>query len=211
MVRARLTPDTPTGFVRRCILVPDTLLASVGGALAEMANTWAWETFGTLSVEDTVILCKDIEDSYKDCVSMLGSIAHFYGNLPEGYLPADGSTYNQVDYPELYDYLGAGGGTFDTPDLTGVFVFGASGSSPLGDTFGQSEVVLALNQMPRHSHGTHTHFIVPDLPEGLGAPVPVLPVGLGIGTQASTLKGNDQPHDNMPPAHSVVVAIRAVD
>lgn len=204
----RLTPDTPTGFVRRCILIPDTMLSSVGGALAEMSNNWAWEVFGDLTVDETVILCKDIEDSYKDCISMLGSIAHFYGNIPDGYLPANGSAHDETDYPELYSYLGGTGGTFNTPDLTGVFIFGASGTSPLGDTFGESAVALTVLQLPSHNHAEHTHL--PDLDVEQPVGVPMATSGLSV-PGFTGARGGGQSHNNMPPAHSVTVAIRAID
>lgn len=199
-------------MVRRCILVPDTLLASVGGALAEMAVAWAWESFGTLSIEDTVILCKDIEDSYKDCVSMLGSLQSFYGAIPDGYLLADGSIHNEVDYPELYAYLGGAAGTFEVPNLQGRYLYGASVARPLGTQFGTDSETLGITQIPPHEHLIHEHYIIPDLPEGLGAPVPLLSVGIvPLALVPTSQTGGGLSHNNLPTSTSANVAIRAID
>lgn len=45
--------------------------------------------------------------------------------VPEGWLEANGGTYNVTRYPELYARLGtafgSGAGTFDVPDLSGSY------------------------------------------------------------------------------------------
>jgi hypothetical protein len=47
-----LTPDAPLGNVGRVLVIPDTYLASVNGALWELCELWAWEEFGTETPQD---------------------------------------------------------------------------------------------------------------------------------------------------------------
>lgn len=49
-----LTPETPTGFVRMAVNVPDTLLPHFVGAIARLWDEDHWEQFGTLTVPDTL-------------------------------------------------------------------------------------------------------------------------------------------------------------
>ena len=54
-------------------------------------------------------------------------------------------------------------GTNGTPDLRGQFVIGAGGSYNVGNTGGESEHTLTVNEMPSHNHtftgNSHTHSL----------------------------------------------------
>ena len=66
-----------------------------------------------------------------------GTIITYAGrNIPQGYLPCDGSVQNKRNYPVLYTHLGTiwgsgdgSPGSFNLPDLRGMFLRGVDGSA----------------------------------------------------------------------------------
>jgi hypothetical protein len=85
-----------------------------------------------------------------------GAIIPFAGpieKIPVGWLLCDGSAYNQVDYPKLFEAIGTywGGPSpemFNVPDLRGVSLRGVSGSS--NDGFSDPDSALRVS---RHAGG----------------------------------------------------------
>lgn len=60
-----LTPDTPSGSpVRRVLVIPDTYVPSVNGALEELTNDWNWDDFGTETTDDAVGRMSDMVAAY---------------------------------------------------------------------------------------------------------------------------------------------------
>lgn len=56
----------------------------------------------------------------------IGAVIAYYANsVPAGWLYCDGTTFNQVTYPELYSLLGGN----VLPDLRGQFLRGTSDSN----------------------------------------------------------------------------------
>lgn len=73
--------------------------------------------------------------------------------LPSGYLWCNGSTYNQADYPALYEEIGTtfgagGAGTFKVPNIQDRVVQGASATDALGATGGAK----LQTDVAQHSH-----------------------------------------------------------
>jgi len=144
--------------------------------------------------------------------ALIGSIVWLAGPIPDTMLYCDGSSYDQADYPALYDALDSqyhSGTTFTVPDLVGQFVLGAD-VGELGETGGEEEVTLEIAQMPSHSHDNTPHghtYTPPVLNLDLESPgVPdILGAGMGIPTSTGTsgitidATGGDEAHNNMPP------------
>jgi len=144
--------------------------------------------------------------------AMIGSIVWLAGPLQDHMLYCDGSSYDQADYPALYDALDSqykSGTTFTVPNLVAQFIYGAA-SDDLGETGGEEEVTLEIAQMPAHSHDNtpHSHTYTPpvlnlDL-ESPGVP-DILGAGVGIPTATGTVgitidnTGGDEAHNNLPP------------
>lgn len=93
-----------------------------------------------------------------------GSILPYAGNTnnpPYGWLYCDGSSYDIVDYLLLYNAIGnVFGGTEDTfnvPDLRGRVPIGpVSETFEFGNTGGEAEHILTVDELPSHSHGYTT-------------------------------------------------------
>jgi len=84
------------------------------------------------------------------------------GTAPYGWLPCEGASYAQSQYPDLYAAIGVtwGGGddppnTFNVPNLGGRIPVGAvnaDSARELGDTEGEEKHTLTTAEMPRHKH-----------------------------------------------------------
>lgn len=92
-------------------------------------------------------------------------------------------------------------GTNGTPDLRGQFVIGAGGNYNVGNSGGESEHTLTVNEMPSHNHTL--------LKIGSGTGTSAEKVLTGTGNAPSTSSsliydtGSSQPHNNMPPYYAL--------
>jgi microcystin-dependent protein len=126
-----------------------------------------WVMFAALLIGVLPIHAQD------DTLSYLGWLIP-YATLepPTGCLPANGTTYARVDYPEIYAALDLAfivdADTFATPDLRGRAVIGAGEGTGLtiravNETGGAETHVLTEAEMPAHSHTVtdpgHTHDV----------------------------------------------------
>lgn len=96
----------------------------------------------------------------------IGTIKIHAGNtIPEGYLVCNGSAVSRSTYSELFNVIGttygAGDGntTFNLPNMSGSVGIGPSLTHLIGNTGGESSVVLTSGEMPLHLHnvGVHGH------------------------------------------------------
>jgi len=79
----------------------------------------------------------------------IGTILMWPGsNLPEGYLICNGGTFNKEECPELYNILGSN----KLPDLRDRFIVGAGNEYNLGNTGGEKEHTLTVEELPSHKH-----------------------------------------------------------
>lgn len=95
-----------------------------------------------------------------DIAYAVGDVKCFYdgSTIPEGWLPCDGSTFVQADYPLLYSFLG----TNVLPDFTGRCIRGASSTTNVySNNAGRSESNAATyeHKHPITSDASHTHNI----------------------------------------------------
>ncbi len=72
---AWLTPDSnaQSGWVARCLSIPEPLFPMVTGALSLLTEAWRWEQFGTMSPEDAAELATQMLENFgnQECDTML--------------------------------------------------------------------------------------------------------------------------------------------
>jgi hypothetical protein len=91
----------------------------------------------------------------------VGTIISYGGkasSFPPGWLPCDGSTFNQTQYPDLYAALG---NSNTLPNMSGYFLRGLDTSGKI-DPDGTDRTVLSVQQ---DGFASHTHLV-----EGVGSP-----------------------------------------
>lgn len=96
-------------------------------------------------------------------------------------------------------------GTEGTPDLRGRFVLGVNESHELGETGGEEEVTLTVEQMPTHSHGIKTISGPSTIREMF---VSLKDSSKNYGDSAfesgyMTNSGKNKPHNNLPPYYAL--------
>jgi len=136
---------------------------------------------------------------------MLGVILPFATeDFPTGILPCDGSTFDRVEYPDLYAVLGSAfivdADHFTTPDLRGRAVVGAgdgTGLTPrtLGAAGGEELHQLSIGELAAHDHtipATTTTLAVEPGEVTVVTPIPFVTSNTGT-------TGADDPHNNMQP------------
>jgi microcystin-dependent protein len=88
----------------------------------------------------------------------IGQVAAFGGNFaPSGWVPADGRLLRINDFDTLFTLIGTtyggdGQEFFAVPDLRGRAIVGAGGQYQVGDSFGDEQRILTLQQLPSHDH-----------------------------------------------------------
>lgn len=166
-----LTPDTlPDDFVCRRVRIPNDVgwLELVNGALSVLTKPYNYEAFGSITPEQCAEILSEMFFEYqRDAPCMLGSIIPYAtSSSPEGTLPCDGSSFNRVDYPQLYAVLDTAyivdADTFVTPDLQGRTIIGVGAGTDLteraiGDSGGEETHVLTTSELAAHTHDTEPH------------------------------------------------------
>lgn len=150
---ARHTPAlTGVGKVR-ALSVDSALMPHFSDAITQLSSACQWSEVGD-SVEDVVRACKDaVEVWYSDM--LVGSVALWLLEPPAGWLLLDGSTYAQVDYPELFAVLDdvlKSGSDFTLPDTSDSFTFGVIDAADAGQVVGSNTLNLTIGQLPSHAH-----------------------------------------------------------
>ncbi len=220
-MNAWLTFAAATDYVCRRVFIPDSedAEAALIGALIllSFAENWEQEDDTTLSPDACAALFAETLDRYIDgamCMP-IGSIIMFGGaTIPDGYLPCDGGTVAQGDYPELYAVLGDtygpdAGGNFTLPDMRGRAPMGigsGAGLTPrsLADEAGEEQHAMSQNEMPSHTH-SETGAVATVVNGGLEAPAPsATPTPTTTGPAGSGL-----PFNVVGPRLAVAFIIRA--
>lgn len=141
---------------------------------------------------------------------MVGAVLPFVVNaLPDGVLLCDGSTYDKVDYPALWDALPAAMKTSDeltVPDLRDKFVRGGV-IAGVGATGGEDSHALSTDELPSHNHGL---YLSGDLDvEGVGVPQPNAAQLSPVVTLYTASTGSGQSHENRPAFYTLVYGVVA--
>lgn len=208
-----LTPNTAAGdTVCRRFAIPVDLLPYFMGALSELTLAYRWEQDGALTPDEVVALFNDIISSY-DEGCMVGVIfAYITEDPPIGSLALDGSTYDDIDYPQLAAVLDPefdnGDGTFTLPDVRGRGVIGAGSGAGLtsrsvGETLGDETVTLTIAEIPSHDH-VYNETGVTSADPIAGVPLPAASVAAPSLTGAT---GGGGAHENMPPSLALNYAV----
>lgn len=150
----------------------------------------------------------------------VGAIMAWTGSsTPDDWAWADGGRLPRAQYPQLWDFavieamtasplwdVDQGTQEIILPDLTDVMIVGAGTLFPFGDSGGEPEVVLNIDQMPRHRHVENGAEVHPWSSDGSAAQT-------GSSTTSDRInwtdyQGNDQPHENMPPYRALIFIVK---
>lgn len=177
-------------------------------AITLMLDRWRWDVMTDVQWDEvesivTGALSAVMENQF------IGSIIWRPGDPQANELVCDGSQYQRVDYPTLYNRLAPAfivdADNFVVPDLVGRFAYGAAGAG-IGATGGSETHTLTESEMP-----VHTHTYTPPVPnidiEAPGAP-DLFAAGVGLPVQTGAA-GAGQAHNNMPPYLGLVPCLIA--
>jgi microcystin-dependent protein len=218
----------------QAVSLPETniiALTHVGAILILACNAYYRERYNWRYGDD------DITDNQWDdighCIGLMeheimsgliGAILpHFMADISGlNMLACDGSIYNRVDYPLLYEAIDSSlhidADTFSVPDLRDKFPMSEGMDFAAGDTGGEREHTLTGLEMPEHTHDNaphaHTEIIAVS---SVGAAITGVPVPSAIAAGGLTSfesisinpAGESNPHNNMPPFIALKWAIVA--
>lgn len=223
--------STPTARRCRRVLIPDApqFVEAVNEVLSLLTYPDVWQAGdGTLTAQECAIQMATMWNEYrKDHLCMLGVIVPIAtAEVPDGMLLCDGSTYEKVDYPDLFAVINPNlilsATTFKTPDLRGRFIMAAGdGDHPEYSIGGEYQHALVQTEMPFHEHliEPHTHGYIggntvtvpsgadPLVPASFVTPIPALTDPTGYLTANGV--GGDQPHNTTPPYYVLRYAMVA--
>lgn len=145
----------------------------------------------------------------------IGAYAFIAGEkAPTGWLRADGQAVSRTEYAGLYREIGTtygsgdGSTTFNLPNvnLANRTLVGSSGDGEfaLGNTTGEKEHTLTIDEMPSHEHTTDGKFTF----YGDGSSSATL-LAWGTGSAAVQSSGSGQAHNNMQPSMAAICIIKA--
>jgi microcystin-dependent protein len=128
-----------------------------------------------------------------------GDIKIGAGTQTESWLLCDGSEYPIATYEALHSAIGdafgeTAPGWFKVPDLRDKFILGAGGNQLMGDTGGEDEHTLTVDEIPAHTHtytaATLSAGLIGEIPASVVEPNPFSNTGSAGGGEA---------HNNIPP------------
>lgn len=141
----------------------------------------------------------------------LGEIRLFaYGRAPEGWLPCEGQTLPISQNVALFSLIGTmyggdGKSTFNLPDLRGQVPLCSGPSYPVGAAGGTATHTLTVNEMPQHTHQVSASTVPASKTTPVGnvwaaaAKSYAATPNTQLSTQALSVAGGNQPHNNMQP------------
>src|SRR6516165_1827289 len=128
------------------------VLPAIGGDPTSWGNKWNAD----LQLIDGQVHSNQVAITAGVCP--IGSITMF-GSLtpPTGWLLCDGTVYNNTSIPLLAPILnnkfgGVAGTSNAVPNLVNFFPLGAASWSALGQTGGEANHTLGMNEIPGHQH-----------------------------------------------------------
>lgn len=205
----RHTPTRSGRKITRALSIDDALIPHVSDAIAQLTIENNWVEAGD-AVDGIVEECFDALDSWYLSQMFVGQVSSFLGVLPPFWLALNGDVHDKVDYPELWEALDnqyKDATTLTLPNLSDLFlVVAGDGAYSLGDSGGEDSHTLTTAEMPGHTHTYTPPEMTIDL-KAPGAP-DILAARLGTPTTTGST-GDDDPHENRPPFHAMIVGIFA--
>lgn len=141
----------------------------------------------------------------------IGSIMQYPGStLPKGWLLCNGQAVSRTKYSVLFEKIGTtygtgdGSTTFNIPDLRGKVAVGKDDNDTdfdtLGETGGEKEHTLSVNEMPSHSHN-QIYVKSNATPLDNAGVSGFNAANSGIGTKENAVEntGGGQAHNNLQP------------
>lgn len=154
------------------------------------------------------LIKQDIQGAISGDTLPIGAIMPFGSDtIPDNWLLCNGQAVSRTDYQELFNTIGTNFGsgdgftTFNLPDLRERVPVGKDENDEdfdtLGETGGEKEHTLTINEMPTHNHVTEDYF------EGSGGTSGVWAVrslsNLEGYKHGVTNTGGNQPHNILQP------------
>lgn len=181
------------------------------GALAALciSENWVQSDPAAALPEDVVIAFgQALDTAYQGGCHMVGQVIELgTDTVPAWALLCDGSTYANVDYPELALVISAGlvvdGSHFRTPDR--VNRFGMYGP-PTGVQGGENVHVLTTAEMPSHTHD----YIATNNPVSSAVLGTLSGIQPAPQTLATSSAGGDGSHNNLPQYEGTIFVIVAM-
>lgn len=168
-------------------------------------------------------LIASVETETPTMTMPLGLVIPFAGKvaeIPSWLLLCDGTTYDRIDYPDLYSVLEDAfiidADHFQTPNLNENFV---RGGTPVGDTGGEATVTLTTAEIPSHTHFRNSYELAEYVASPITPPlvplnrvdIPTSPTGFYLfGWTLTGATGGGGSHNNLPPYMNLRYYIVAV-
>jgi len=181
-------------------------LPDIGDAITQLTNDYVWTEVGDPVADIIQAVSETVTEYYN--LMLVGLVSQFIASIPSGWLQLDGSTHTKLDYPILWERLPSQLKTatdFTLPDLTDVFINGATDTSEIGDTGGSNSYQLSIAQLPAHTHTYIPAVWGVDI-GGAGPPLPAANVGGPIPTGAT---GSGSSIDKRPAFVELLFAVFA--
>ena len=203
---ARHTPTLTGGKAIRLVVADLALLPDIGDAITQLSIANNWVEIGDTVDDILAAVFETVTDYYN--VMLVGLVSTFLASIPVGWLQLDGSTHLKADYPILWERLPSQLRTptdFTLPDLTDVFINGATNEGEIGDEGGSNSYSLTVDQLPAHTHTEIPAVLGVDV-GGAGPPLPSSTPGTPIPTGST---GSGASINNRPAFVEMLFAVYA--
>lgn len=150
-----------------------------------------------------------IDDFYNEDIvdgTPVGAVMWFpvvASKLPEKWLICDGTSYSRTTYPDLFNAIRDNypftSTTFEVPNLTARFLYGAGNDAQLADVGGNAVHTLDISEIPGHTHVQNARNSPAGASTTTAAGVNVSNTAPVATITSTGSAGGGGSHNNMPP------------